>query len=356
MTTFKQKILLTCALAGILGYSNANACTRVIHTFKNGDVVTGRSMDWYLRYPTALWKFPRGIKREGLTPINPAHWVSKYGSVIISQTSDNQAAATDGMNEKGVVANMLYLAETKYGKRDPKKSGLASSIYVQFLLDNFATVDEAVQFLKKDTLQMVPVPIPNSKFLPTMHISISDASGDSAIIEFLQGKVVIHHSKKYQVMTNSPTFDEQLALMAYWDTIGGHKFLPGTRNSPDRFVRATFYNRLLPEPKTYREAIASVLSVVRNASSPFGRPDPQKPNVSSTLWRTVADQTHKIYFFESTIAPNTIWVDLKKLNFQKGSGTQVLEIPDDANFNGNVNKLLQESKTLQFAKVPKNTK
>jgi len=351
MATFKQT-MLTLALAGMLGYNSADACTRIIHTFENGDVVTGRSMDWYVRYPTAIWKFPRGIERNGLTPENPVHWVSKYGSIIVAQSSDGQTASTDGMNEKGLVSNMLYLSETEYGKRDVTKNGLASSVYVQYLLDNFATVDEAVKFLKQDTVQMVPVPIPGSKFLPTMHISISDATGNSAIVEFLKGKVVIHHSKAYQVMTNSPTFDEQLALMAYWDSVGGHKFLPGTRNSPDRFVRATFYNRTLPEPKDYREAIASVLSVVRNVSSPFGKPDPEKPNVSSTIWRTVADQSHKVYFFESTISPNTIWVDLNKLDFSKGSGSQAVEIPDNADFSGNINRLLKQQATLQFAKVP----
>jgi len=351
MTIFKHTIL-TLVLAGVLGYNSVDACTRVIHTFKNSDVVTGRSMDWYIRYPTAIWKFPKGIKRNGLTPENPVHWISKYGSVIVAQESDGQTASTDGMNEKGLVSNMLYLSETEYAKRDVTKAGLASSVYVQYLLDNFATVDEAVKFLQKNIVQIVPVPIPGSKFLPTMHISISDATGDSAIIEFLKGKVVIHHSKAYQVMTNSPTFDQQLALMAYWDSVGGHKFLPGTRNSSDRFVRATFYNRTLPEPKNYREAIASVLSVIRNVSSPFGKPDPEKPNVSSTIWRTVADQSHKIYFFESTISPHTIWVDLNRLDFSEGSGSKVVEIPDNANFSGNINRLLTEHKIVQFAKVP----
>jgi len=352
MINLKQKILFT-IVAGVLGYSSAEACTRVIHTFKNGDVVTGRSMDWYVRYPTTLWKFPKGIQRDGLTPQNPLHWVSKYGSVVVTQSADGQTATTDGMNEKGLVSNMLYLSETEYGKRDVSKNGLASSVYVQFLLDNFATVQEAVSFLEKRSIQMVPVPIPNSKFLPTMHISISDATGDSAIVEFLKGKVVIHHSKKYQVMTNSPTFEQQLALMAYWDSIGGHAFLPGTRNSPDRFVRASFYNRSLPEPKNYREAIASVLSVMRNVSSPFGRPDPQKPNVSSTVWRTVADQTYKIYFFESTIAPSTIWIDLNKLDFTQGSPSKMLPITDDSMLSGDVTKLLKKHTELQFAKVPK---
>ncbi len=332
-----------------------NACTRVLHVFKkNNLVVTARSMDWYVRYPTTIWKFPRGLYREGLTPENPARWTSKYGSVVIVQTAGgNQSATADGLNEKGLVANLLYLTETEYGKRKPEIPGVASSIYLQFLLDNFASVKEVVEYLKTDSIQIVPVPIPNSEHLPTMHVSVSDSSGDSAIIEFLDGKVVIHHSKKYQVMTNSPTFDRQLALNAYWEEIGGHKFLPGTRNSADRFVRASFYNASLPEPKDYREAIASVMSIVRNVSSPYGRPDPQKPNISTTLWRAVADQTNLVYYYESTISPYLVWVDLKEMDFSKGSGAMALEIKDDTELHGKVNRFFKARKLLEFAPVPR---
>jgi len=349
---FNKKGLVGIFLFILLLSIDTNACTRVVHIFKNGDVVTGRSMDWFERFDTSIWKFPRGIKREGLTQFNPAKWISKYGSIVIVQTTAKQSASTDGINEKGLVANMLYLTETKYAPRDIQKQGIASSLYIQFILDNFATVKESVAYLKSDKIQIVPVPIPNSQHLPTMHISISDALGDSAIIEFLNNQVVIHHSKKYQVMTNSPTFDKQLALNTYWDEIGGHQFLPGTRNSADRFVRASFYNKNLPEPHNYRQGIASVMSVIRNASSPFGDPDPKKPNISSTLWRSVADQTHLVYYFESTISPNLIWIDLNKLNFSKNSKSQYIDIKDDSNLVGDITNVLQDSITLEFAKVP----
>jgi choloylglycine hydrolase len=329
-----------------------HACTRVLHTFQNGDVVTGRSMDWFVRYKTALWKFPRGLTRQGLTPVHPMQWESRYGSIVVAQTAEGQSAVSDGINEKGLVANLLYLTETQYPKRDTSKAGIASSIYIQFLLDSFANVNEAVTYLKSHQSQIVPVPIPNSEHLPTMHISLSDATGDSAIVEFLEGKVVVHHSKAYQVMTNSPTFEKQLAINAYWSEVGGDRFLPGTRNSADRFVRASFYNKHLPEPKNYREAIASMLSIVRNVSSPFGKSDPQKPNISSTLWRTVADQKHFVYYFESTLSPNLIWVDLKKMDFSKGTRTKVLEIKETRDYAGEVNALFKTHAPLEFAKVP----
>ncbi|WP_456406053.1 linear amide C-N hydrolase, partial [Thiolapillus sp.] len=311
-------------------------------------VITGRNMDWYVRYPTSIWKFPRGMKRSGLTKANPAVWISKYGSIAIVQTADGESAVADGMNEKGLVANLLYLTETEYGKRDPSKQGIASSIYLQYILDNFASVSEAVDALRKDKVQIVPVPIPNSEHLPTMHISMSDRSGDSAIIEFLEGKVVIHHGREYQVMANSPIFTKQLALMAYWDEIGGQNFLPGTRKSPDRFVRASFYNKRLPEPKSYRDAVAGVMSVMRNTSSPFGDPDPQKPNISSTMWRSVADHKNLIYFYESTVSYGALWVEFSKFNFSEGTPVKMLEA--DSMLVGDAAGEFVEAQPIDFAK------
>jgi len=326
------------------------ACTRVLHVSKDNQyVITGRNMDWYLRYPTAFWKFPRGMLREGLTKTNPYQWTSKYGSIALVQTTEKQSATADGMNEKGLVANLLYLTETTYPKRDITKKGMASSVYLQYLLDNFATVSEAVNAIEKEDFQIVPVPIPNSEHLPTMHISLSDAQGDSAIIEFLGGKTVIHHSKSYQVMANSPIFEKQLALTAYWEQIGGNTFLPGTRKSSDRFVRASYYNKTLPEPKDYIEAIASVMSIMRNTSSPFGETDPLKPNISATVWRTVNDQKNLVMFYESTIAPNVIWIEMKKFNFAQESKVKRLNA-DDHTLVGEVSKVFEVSKAVEFAR------
>jgi choloylglycine hydrolase len=350
MEKWSNKIVMAMLAVGVVGMSTpSDACTRVLHVTKdNKSVITGRNMDWYLRYPTSLWKFPRGMERSGLSKNNPLTWTSKYGSIVAIQTADGQNATADGMNEKGLVANLLYLSETKYPKRDVNKKGLSSSIYLQYIFDNFATVKEAVAGLKRDDIQIVPVPIPNSEHLPTMHVSLSDASGDSAIVEFLKGKVIIHHSKEYQIMANSPVFEKQLALTSYWDEIGGDKFLPGTRKSPDRFVRAYFYNQKLPEPKNYREAIAGVMSIMRNTSSPFGHPDPDKPNISTTMWRTIADQTNLVYFYESTISYGSLWVDYKKFDFSKGTEVKVLEA--DSGLVGNASDKFKVTKPIEFAR------
>lgn len=128
------------------------------------------------------------------------------------------------------MVNCLYLNEADYGKRDETRPGLSGSVYTQYLLDNFATVAEAVEAMKGDRIQVVPLAIPGSTPTPFLeHFSISDATGDSAIFEYLKGKLVIHHGKQYSVMTNSPTYDQQIAINAYWESVGGDETLRGRR-------------------------------------------------------------------------------------------------------------------------------
>ncbi|MGI8473343.1 linear amide C-N hydrolase [Pectobacterium brasiliense] len=325
-----------CALslaALTLGSAVSLACTRFVYKdVQNPDYpITARSMDWAEDTETNLWIFPRELKRSGAVGEHSLKWTSKYGSVIASafDSNPNMASTTDGVNEKGLAANVLWLAESKYPDTAPTahKPGLSIAAWAQYVLDNFATVDEAVKALQNEKFTLVTKDLPNQERKATLHLSLSDSSGDSAIIEYIDGKQVIHHDPKYQVMTNSPTFDQQLALNAYWEQIGGNVMLPGTNRAADRFVRASFYvkhvapNKLIPgvaeKSKIEKDKadLATAFSIIRNASVPYGYSLTDMPNISSTRWRTVIDHKSLQYFFESAVSPNIFWVDLKKINF-----------------------------------------
>jgi choloylglycine hydrolase len=224
------------------------------------------------------------------------------------------------MNERGLVANVLWLVESEYPKFDQSKPGLTIAAWAQYVLDNFATVDEAVADLAKEPFIIVSDNVPGEERLTTLHLSISDSSGDSAISDYIVGKQVIHQDRSYQVRTTSPTFDQQLALNTYWKQIGGTVMLPGTNRASDRFARASFYVNAIPKAEDPNRALASVFSVIRNVSVPFGITTPDEPNISSTRWRTVADHKRGLYFFESALTPNTFWVDLKKIDFAPETG------------------------------------
>ncbi|MDR0253636.1 MAG: linear amide C-N hydrolase [Brucellaceae bacterium] len=329
----------------------AEACTRVVYHGANDDVITARSMDWKVDVATNLWVFPKGMKRNGETGKNSIEWTSKYGSVI---ASGYDIATTDGMNEVGLSASVLWLVESDYPELDKNKPGLTIAAWAQYVLDNYATVEEAVTALKDEPFTIVTDNVPGQDRLATLHLSISDPTGDSAIIEYIDGKQVIHHSRDYQVVTNSPTFEKQLALNSYWQQIGGTVMLPGTNRASDRFARASFYINAIPKSENPDIALASVFGVIRNVSVPYGITTPDQPNISSTRWRTVADQKRKLYFFESALTPNTFWVDLKGLDFSAETGkVKKLDLGENQTniFSGNVNKEFKDSEPFKFLGV-----
>ena len=94
------------------------------------------------------------------------------------------------------MANLLFLAESSYPQDEGNKPVVYVSARAQYVLDNYETVDE----LKKEKF-IVKAAITPSGILGTVHLSISDPSGDSAILEYVEGELTIHHGKVYQVMT-----------------------------------------------------------------------------------------------------------------------------------------------------------
>lgn len=359
MPTINKKSTLTtllCAAVCAGSMSPINACTRALYTGADNTVITGRSMDWSEDMRSNLWVFPRGIQRQGLAGPESAQWTSKYGSVV---ASIYEIASVDGMNEKGLVMNMLYLVETDYGQAAPNHPPLSVSLWGQYALDNFATVAEAVAAMEKMPFYIVAPQLPNGK-ASQAHLSLSDTSGDSAIFEYVEGKLVIHHGKEFQVMTNSPIYSKQLALNEYWKDIGGTVFLPGTSRAADRFPRTSFFLSAIPKAldphyiagvpdQSYEnQAVAGVLSVIRAVSVPLGITTPNEPNIASTIWRTVANQKTLTYYFDSSTRPNTFWVSLNKLTFTAGAPILKLSLDKGEVYSGDVNKYFKPAAPFKF--------
>jgi penicillin V acylase-like amidase (Ntn superfamily) len=325
----------------------SKACTRVVYKGPNNTVLTGRTMDFSIEIPANQWIFPRGMKRNGEVGKNSIEWVSKYGSLGVS-TWD--IAIADGMNEKGLVANLLWLVESNYPafNKEGDTKGMAISLWAQYVLDNFATVAEAVEELSKESFDIVSDFIPGTDKFTTVHLSISDANGDNAILEYIQGKLVIHHDPSYTVMTNDPPYEQQLAIVKYWENIPGKTFLPGSVTAADRFIRASFFINAIPQTDNTRVAVAGVFSVIRNVSVPYGFEIEGFPNLSTTRWRSVADQKTLVYYFETALTPNTFWVDLKKIDFSEKAGVRKLDLSDNKTYAGEVSAEFKKSKPLEF--------
>ena len=346
-------ILITIFVLPLNGNINGNkalACSRILSADNGQAVLVGRNMDWPDKTPTDLWVLPRGILRNGLISKNPLTWTSKYGSLVVVSSDLGKSIVCDGLNEKGLAANALWLGESDYGARDEKLPGLSISLWTQYCLDNFATVDEAVRAFQTSPYQVVTLSIPvgNKLDKATLHLSLEDKTGDSAIIEYIKGKPVIHHDRNYTVMTNDPPYEQQLDNLKQYEGFGGNKPLPGTTKASDRFVRASYYLKYLPKPKSLREAVAGVLSITRNVSQPFrGSSDP-KLYISQTIWRSVADLSDNVYFYESTLSPSVVWAELNKFDLSEGAPVMKIDLSSNPDLAGDVTKDAKKAQPFEF--------
>lgn len=161
-------------------------------------------------------------------------------------------------------------------------------------------------------------------------------------------------------MTNSPVYDQQIALDVYWNKIGGMAFLPGTNSAADRYVRASFFMNAVtkklnpsfiadvPDQTFAHQAVGQSLSVMRSVSVPVGIVTPGEPNIASTLWRAVSDQKNLVYFFDSSTMPNTFWVPLNEMNFSEGAKPMKLPVAGGHYYAGNAAAHFVKAKPFTF--------
>ena len=285
-------------------------CTVCVWANEDLPCVSSRNMDWFQDMPTNLWVLPAGRVVRGAHPDDPLalEWTATYGSITAVSYG---IGSSDGLNEKGLAALMLWLAESEYGNRDESIPALGVALWTQYYLDNFATVKEAVEAFEHEPYQVVPAVVAGRT--ATVHLQLSDATGDCAVLEVIDGQVVI---------------TEQLTNLRGYVGFCGADPLPGSTEAAARFVRAAYYTRSLPPAENGTMAIAQILSVLRNVAQPFGVIDPARPNISPTRWRTVRDHENILYFIESSTNPYMVWLSGKNLDFSAGAPAKVLKLDE----------------------------
>ncbi|CAI1853799.1 Penicillin acylase precursor [Serratia quinivorans] len=322
---FLLLMLATLCIFIVRGWaSGVHACTRILWNSGRTGILVGRTIDWTESTDPILLIFPRGRHRYGglhgnnTAVENPAIWTSKYASLV---TSIYGVGAIDGFNEKGLGAHLLYLNATQYPFRTPAVPGLQVGLWAQYVLDNAATVEEALTAL--ENVQVVMIAAQGHK--AALHLVLEDAQGDSAIVEYLNGKMYVHHSKTWTVVTNDPDYDTQLSLLKNIDMTHPDSALPLSGNvSPTaRFTRATYFSHLLKTPAYSNMAISKLLSVLRNVSVPYDAPY-KGVGTYATEYRTIIDLTQRKYIFELTSGLEIHNMDL--MIFRLGKGSPVMDL------------------------------
>ena len=322
----------------------AEACSNFLYTGENNIVLRGRTADWAGEIDTNLWLFPRGIKRNGLAGKNSIEWTSKYGSVV---ASTHDLMTIDGVNEKGLSMAILRLKESEFIPQNEvgNKKGLGISLWGQYFLDNFSTVEEAINFVKKDSIYVAPLNVDNGNG-SGMHLTLSDKTGNFVVFEYTGKKLHIYNDKNYKVVTNSPKYSDQMAINEYWND---KNFLPGTHNSSDRFVRAFYYLNKLPKTQDINIAVAYVSSLIKNISSPLGIKDnTTNKEESATLWNTITNHNDLTYYFQSVYKNYGFTIDLKKLNFDKNQSVKTINLTGGEYYFGDASDKFKIAKPFNF--------
>lgn len=321
---FKSVACALFSISSLVYIDVATACTRILKVDENNAVLVGRTMDWFEDIKTNLMVYPKGMSRTGSTNnANSFNWTSNYGSIVATAY---EHISCDGMNEAGFGTHILWLKDTDYGKPVANKPSMSIHLWMQYYLDNFKTVNEAVHFAEQNKFQILPLYHPGAKRWMNVHLVLDDATGDSAVIEYIDGQQKIYHDRKYIATTNEPSFDKQLQNLKKYKSFGGENSVPGTTSAADRFVRASYYHDLLPKASSLKQEFSGVLSVLNNVAQPYTIVTDDNPSHSATLWRSISDLTNKIYYIQSTDTSNMIQIDLNKFNLAKGAPVMKLDL------------------------------
>lgn len=261
----KRRTLLLSVWLGIANY--CLACTTFLIE-NNGRFAFGRNYDWVTGTGMVYTNARRVSKHALLTDEGKSfNWISAFASITFNQYG--KEFPNGGMNEKGLVVEVMWLNESQYPKPD-ERPGLTVLQWVQYQLDHAENVDEVIT--SDNNIRIVAAGAP-------LHFLVADARGNAATIEFLNGKMVVHRSKQssFPVLTNS-TYETSLTAFNQGATTND--------NSLERFATACKMLQQYKQQESKLNVIDYSFSILKNVSQG-----------SFTKWSIVYDiSNRKIYF------------------------------------------------------------
>ncbi len=222
MTQFK--LLLLCII--FLNIS-VYACTAFVIK-GNGTVVLGKNLDWHTGKGTIYFNPAEGQKISSMQSSGKSfEWVSKYKSITFNLYGKNNPCG--GMNETGLVIEELNYTPGKY-PTDVSLPYLNELEWIQFQLDCHSSVSEVIHSL--DT-----VLIKRKCF--NLHYILSDSTGATAVIEFINGKIIIYQTANLPIKAlSNNSYANSIKYTRLHKGYGGNKAPLNTNDSQERFVRA----------------------------------------------------------------------------------------------------------------------
>lgn len=224
----KAKLLTTAVILILtLLYNPAYSCTTFcIHT--DDELVFGKNYDWMIGYGIIFVNKKDVVKTAFTDQVNPASWVSKYGSVSFNQFG--REFPMGGMNEAGLVIELMWLDATKFPEPDDRPTTGGILQWIQYQLDNSETIQDVIDSDLKIRIPTQSVPV---------HYLIADKTGNCASIEFLNGKLIYHTGETMMLKTlTNDTYEKSIEYLGKHKGFGGTQEIKDDRSSLDRFVKS----------------------------------------------------------------------------------------------------------------------
>ena len=320
-------------------FTSANACTDFRIIGKDGTIIIARSMEFAMDMQSNLRNSNRDRQFTTMGPQNKAGltWKATYGYLFLDGLQ--QDFAIDGMNEKGLSFEYLYLpGETVYQTVPSGKENMALPYYAlgDWILSNFKNIDEVRLALKNIYVHQAILPNVGNVVFP-VHAAVFDASGKGIVIEFTKGNMNVYDN--IGVMTNSPEYSWQVTNlrnylnlspynpkpvifngMTYSATGQGSGMigLPGDVSPPSRFVKISLLLSSAYPVNNNLDALNLAEHVMNNVDIPagFSRAINQgKESAETTQWVVFKDLTHKIFYYRTYNDLTMRSVSMDKVDF-----------------------------------------
>jgi choloylglycine hydrolase len=305
---------ITSAIAALFLFLNQliySCTTFCINT--DSELVFGKNYDWMIGYGLVLVNKSGVDKVAFVNKDMPARWVSKYGSVTFNQFG--REFPNGGMNEAGLVIELMWLDETKFPEPDDRLVVGGVLQWIQYQLDNSASIEDIIASDKNIRITQSSVPL---------HYLAADKTGKCVSVEFLDGKLVYHtgETMMVKVLTND-TYEKSVDYLKKHEGFGGNGSVKNDKGSLDRFVKAcSMVKSYTPaEGKTAVDYGFEILKTVDQDDF--------------TKWSIVYDIKNRIINFKTYDNSKVKNIDLNKVDFDCNSTVRMIDINSD--IEGNVN-------------------
>ena len=274
-----------------------------------------KSFDWIVEDGLVVVN-KRSIAKKAMTLDHPLEWISQYGSITFTQAG--RELPMGGMNETGLAIELMWLDATAYPAPDSRAT-VNELQWIQYQLDTAKSVEEVI---KSDYILRID---PNAKAL--LHFIVLDSTGNCAMIEFIDGKTIVHTRDQMivPVLTNN-TYEKSLEYLKEHQGFGGNKPLSQGHRSLDRFVRISSLLKNTSENKDPFQILSHVANFDEASKEKISFENMEKSN--RTMWNIVYDVSNKEIHFLTKSKRDIRTIRLNAFEFEGNTEVKILDIQD----------------------------